>query len=109
MCDFARIRTSNNAAAGSPRKSIPILSISSKRKSGFLTPTLDIFEEFFQALNQYKFFYALLFLIHLTPPRDILTNFLPVDFAIDSPREVFPTPGGPTRHKTGPFIFDTLC
>ena len=25
--------------------------------------------------------------------------------AIDFPSEVFPTPGGPTKHKIGPFIF----
>ena len=42
------------------------------------------------------------------PPRDILTNFLPVALAIDLPNEVFPTPGGPTRHSIGPLSFSTL-
>ena len=36
------------------------------------------------------------------------TNFLPVDLAIDLPREVFPTPGGPTKHNIAPLIFDTM-
>ena len=44
----------------------------------------------------------------LIPPKDILTNFLPVALAIDFPNEVFPTPGGPTKHKIAPFIFPTL-
>ena len=44
----------------------------------------------------------------LTPPSDILTYFLLVARAIDSPNDVFPTPGGPTRHKTGAFIVFTL-
>ena len=43
-----------------------------------------------------------------TPPRDIRVNFLLVALAIDSPSEVLPTPGGPTRHKTGAFKFFTL-
>ena len=44
----------------------------------------------------------------LTPPKDILTKFLPVAEAIDFPRDVLPTPGGPTKHKIGPFIFSVL-
>ena len=32
-------------------------------------------------------------------------NSLPVAAAIDFPKEVLPTPGGPTRHKIGPLIF----
>ena len=44
----------------------------------------------------------------LIPPKEILINFLFVALAIDFPREVLPTPGGPTKHKIGPFIFCIL-
>ena len=37
-----------------------------------------------------------------TPPNDMRAYFLPVALAIDSPRDVLPTPGGPTRQRTGP-------
>ena len=40
----------------------------------------------------------------LTPPNEILTNSLPIDLAIDFPRDVLPTPGGPAKHKIGPRI-----
>ncbi|MFS7923995.1 hypothetical protein Hanom_Chr03g00267381 [Helianthus anomalus] len=36
-----------------------------------------------------------------TPPRDIRMNFLPSAAAIDDAKDVFPTPGGPTKHNTG--------
>ena len=35
-------------------------------------------------------------------------NSLPVASAIDLPKEVLPTPGGPTKHKIGPLIFFDL-
>ena len=35
-------------------------------------------------------------------------NFLLVDLAIDLPKEVLPTPGGPTKHNIGPFSLSTL-
>ena len=35
-------------------------------------------------------------------------NFLEVALAIDLASDVFPTPGGPTRHKIGPLILLTL-
>lgn len=38
----------------------------------------------------------------LTPPKDMRTNFLPKAAAIDDANDVFPTPGGPTKHRTGP-------
>lgn len=37
-----------------------------------------------------------------TPPRDMRTNFLPKAAAMDEANDVFPTPGGPTKHNTGP-------
>ena len=42
----------------------------------------------------------------LTPPSEILTNFLPIAFATDFANEVLPTPGGPTKHKIGPRCFE---
>ena len=33
------------------------------------------------------------------PPKETLTNLRPKDFAIERPIEVFPTPGGPIKHK----------
>ena len=42
------------------------------------------------------------------PPSENLIKGLSKAFAIDFPRDVFPTPGGPTKHKIGPFGFLTL-
>ena len=36
------------------------------------------------------------------PPNAIRTYFRPVALAILCPKEVLPTPGGPTKHKIGP-------
>ena len=36
-----------------------------------------------------------------TPPSDMRTNSRPVALAIDLPSEVLPTPGGPTRQRSG--------
>ena len=45
----------------------------------------------------------------LTPPSDMRTNFLPKAAAIDDAKDVFPTPGGPTKHKTGPLASGLSC
>jgi hypothetical protein len=45
----------------------------------------------------------------LTPPSDILINFLLKALAIDDARDVFPTPGGPTKHSTGPLASGLSC
>lgn len=37
-----------------------------------------------------------------TPPSDIRMNFLPKAAEMDAAKDVFPTPGGPTKHKIGP-------
>ena len=46
-----------------------------------------------------------------TPPTEIRANFLPRARATDWPSEVLPTPGGPTKQRTGPersfFSFET--
>ena len=39
------------------------------------------------------------------PPRDILQYLRPNAFAIDLQRDVFPTPGAPTKHKMLPRFF----
>ena len=38
-----------------------------------------------------------------SPPSDMRMYFLPRALAMDLPNEVFPTPGGPTRHRIGDF------
>jgi len=45
----------------------------------------------------------------LTPPRDMRTNFLPKEAAIEDAKDVFPTPGGPTKHNTGPLASGLSC
>jgi hypothetical protein len=45
----------------------------------------------------------------LTPPSDILINFLFKALAIDDARDVLPTPGGPTKHRTGPLASGLSC
>ena len=38
------------------------------------------------------------------------TNFRPIARAMDRASEVFPTPGGPTKHRIGPFsLLDELA
>jgi hypothetical protein len=45
----------------------------------------------------------------LTPPRDMRINFRPKAAAIDDAKDVFPTPGGPTKHNTGPLASGLSC
>ena len=40
-----------------------------------------------------------------TPPSESRTNLRPRARAMERPSEVLPTPGGPTKHSSGPFIF----
>jgi len=44
-----------------------------------------------------------------TPPREILMNFLFRAFAMEEAKDVFPTPGGPTKHSTGPLASGLSC
>ena len=39
-----------------------------------------------------------------TPPSERRTNLRPRALAMDLPSDVLPTPGGPTKHSSGPFI-----
>ena len=48
-------------------------------------------------------------LYEVITPREILPNSLPNEFATDLPSEVFPVPGGPTKHKTGDFFNVSNC
>ena len=52
----------------------------------------------------YVFLCPLISASSLNPPRDTLTYSLLIDFAIDLPNEVFPTPGGPYKQSIGDFI-----
>jgi hypothetical protein len=42
-------------------------------------------------------------LVSLSPPIAMRTYFLPKALAIACPRDVFPTPGGPTKHRIFPY------
>ena len=44
-----------------------------------------------------------------TPPKDILTNFLPNALATLFARDVLPTPGGPTKQIIGAFKELVIC
>ena len=39
-----------------------------------------------------------------TPPSEMRWKLRPSADAIERPSEVLPTPGGPTRHRIGPFL-----
>ncbi len=86
-----------------------ILSISSKRKRGFLTSIFAIFWIILPGIDPiYVLLCPLISASSLTPPKAILIYLLPVALAIDFPSDVFPTPGGPTKHKIGPLILLVL-
>ncbi len=96
--------TSRSADEGSPRKSTPILSTSSSRNTGLLVPAfLRHWMIFPGSAPMYVLLWPRISASSLTPPREILTNFLPSALAIDFAREVLPTPGGPTKQRIGPF------
>jgi hypothetical protein len=44
-----------------------------------------------------------------TPPSDKRMNRLPSAPAIDDANEVLPTPGGPTKQRTGPLASGLSC
>ena len=94
---------SSKAAEGSPLKSEPNLSISSRRITGFILPAFFIaFINFPGNAPIYVLLCPLISASSRTPPRLILTKFLFIASAIDLASDVFPTPGGPTKHKIGP-------
>ena len=43
------------------------------------------------------------------PPTDIFTKFLLIAFATVNANDVFPTPGGPTKHMIGPLSSCVIC
>lgn len=103
FCSGSKI--SSNTLPGSPYALLyPNLSTSSIKITGFSTSTyfkaLIIFPGIaptYVLLNPFKED------VSRSPPREILWNYLPNDFAIDSPIDVLPTPGGPTKHMIFPW------
>ncbi len=97
--------TSRSAADGSPRKSAPTLSISSSMKIGFRVPACFI--PWMMRPGSAPTYVRRCPRISASsriPPREIRRNLRPIARAIDFPSEVFPTPGGPTKHRIGPFV-----
>ena len=89
-------KTSSKADEGSPWPDLPILSISSKTKTGFEVPAFfRLFISFPGMAPMYVFLCPLISASSCKPPRDILTYFLPIASAMDLPKDVLPTPGGP--------------
>ena len=104
-------KASNKAAAGSPRKSLAILSTSSSKNRGFRQPTFCM-----PWINRpgiapiYVRRCPRISASSRTPPRETRVNFRFTASAMDSAKEVLPTPGGPTRHKIGAFFpFVSFC
>ena len=81
------------------------LSISSKTKTGFEDVAFFIDFIILPGIAPiYVFLCPLISASSLKPPNDTLSYFLPKASAIDLPNDVFPTPGGPYKHKIGDFI-----
>ena len=100
------------AELGSPRWSLPNLSISSNMMTGLEASA------FIRLLMMrpgiapiYVFRCPRISASSCTPPNDIRTYFRFKASAIERPKDVFPTPGGPYRHTIGdfmsPFSFST--
>ena len=95
--------SSKSAAAGSPRQSLPILSISSSRNTGFILLALLIPWIMRPGIEPiYVLRWPRISLSSRTPPKDIRTNLRPMARAMDLAKEVFPTPGAPAKQSTGP-------
>ena len=76
----------------------PNLSISSNKITGFDTPAFLIAFIIFPGIAPtYVFLCPLISASSFTPPKDILTNFLPIASARDLAIDVLPTPGGPNK------------
>ena len=102
---YSGSKISSNTLPGSPYELlIPNLSTSSIKITGFSTST------YFNALIIFPGIAPTYVLLNpfrdevsRSPPKDILWNYLPNALAIDSPIDVFPTPGGPTKHIILPY------
>ncbi|KAG1223048.1 hypothetical protein G6F68_020455 [Rhizopus microsporus] len=89
---------------------MPSLSISSSRNSGLRTPPFDMFWPILPGMEpMYVRRWPRISASSRTPPKAMRTNLRFVALAMDWPREVLPTPGGPTRHRIGAFTLSTRC
>ena len=97
---YSGSKISSSTLPGSPYELLyPNLSTSSIKITGFSTSTC------FKALTIFPGIAPTYVLLNpfnedvsRSPPKEILWNYLPKDFAIDSPIDVLPAPGGPTKH-----------
>ena len=98
--------TSSSAEAGSPFTLIPItLSISSRINTGFDDLAFFMFCIIRPGIApMYVLRCPRISASSLKPPNAIRTYLRLSAEAIDFPREVFPTPGGPTKHSIGDFM-----
>src|SRR5690625_399760 len=93
------------AEDGSPLKSLAILSISSNRNTGLIVFALFMPWIILPGIAPiYVRRCPLISASSRTPPNEILTKFLLIALEIDLAKDVFPTPGGPTRQIIGPLI-----
>mmetsp|Transcript_32840 Transcript_32840/g.94241 ORF Transcript_32840/g.94241 Transcript_32840/m.94241 type:complete len:209 (-) Transcript_32840:1557-2183(-) len=96
-------RTSNKADDGSPRKSLPNLSTSSIKMTGFATfVILRAWMIFPGIAPMYVRLWPRISATSDKPPTEKRKSFLSRARATLLPIEVFPTPGGPTRHMIFP-------
>ncbi len=107
--------TSSKAEEGSPLKSLPSLSTSSKIKTGLEVPALIKFWMIRPGMApMYVRRCPRISASSCKPPNDMRMYLRPSDSATDLPNEVLPTPGGPTKQMMGdfmsPFSFSTaMC
>ena len=98
-------KTSNKAEAGSPLKSLQSLSISSNRITGLLIPACFTAEIIRPGIEPtYVLRCPTISDSSRTPPKEIRSNSKPIACAMDFAMELLPTPGGPTKQMTCPFI-----
>src|SRR5690606_31251874 len=90
---------------GCPLKSAQNLSISSKTKTGLEVPAL--LSDWIKRPGIapiYVFRCPRILASSRIQPNAIGVYFLPNAFATDFPKDVFPTPGGPTKQRIGAFM-----
>src|SRR3954453_19202085 len=88
------------ADAGSPRKSAPILSISSIISSGLFEPASRMARMIVPGIApMYVRRWPRISDSSRTPPTEMRSNARPSERAIDLPSDVLPTPGGPAAGR----------
>ena len=96
------VRTSRSADDGSPLQSDPTLSTSSSMNTGSRLParrTPWMMRP--GSAPMYVRRWPRISASSWTPPSETRTNERPRGHAMNSPRLVLPTPGGPTKHRIG--------